>query len=289
MVKNMYKETKFSKKDIENFTKDIELLSYEGDIEEFRQVIYNGYYTQYLISSYGRVVSTRYRGVDGRVRILKLKTSTTKYFTLTLVIKNNKHVMVLVHRMVGEAFIPNPDNKPQINHKDANKKHNHVSNLEWATAKENIDHVYENNLKRILKGEEIKDSKYKEEDIIRVCKYLEENKLSIKEISLKTGVHSAMIIRIKNHKSWKHISSNFNIDNYHDGLSKEEYDKKIENINKVCKMLESNMFTIKQISDMTNIGYGMVIKIWKKECYRDISSNYDLSKYMSKSVKSKYK
>jgi len=48
---------------------------------------------------------------------------------------------LLIHRLVGLHFIPNPQNKPQINHKDANKHNNHVSNLEWVTQSENIRHA----------------------------------------------------------------------------------------------------------------------------------------------------
>lgn len=101
-----------------------------------------GYEGKYQISSYGRVKSLKgYHGED-RVYILKPHTSTNlsinySYVTLWLNCKSKK---LSVHRLVAEHFIPNPLNKPFINHIDNNPQNNNMSNLEWCTQKENIQH-----------------------------------------------------------------------------------------------------------------------------------------------------
>ena len=55
---------------------------------------------------------------------------------------NGRHFRVSAQRLVASLFIPNPENKPQVNHKDGNKLNNHFSNLEWATCSENVIHAY---------------------------------------------------------------------------------------------------------------------------------------------------
>ena len=127
---------------------------------------------------------------------------------------NNKTYYVLIHRLVALMFIPNPDNKPEVNHKDGIKKNNYVWNLEWMTSRENIRHAYEHNLRKIRRGEEIGDNKFTEKMVHKVCKLLVKNKLTIKQISEKTGVSYNMVRHIKNHKSWKHISSQYDFSNY---------------------------------------------------------------------------
>ena len=95
-----------------------------------------GYEGLYKVSNYGNVKSLNYNHT-GKERLLKPKIET--YYRITL---SNYGVvkLYLIHRLVAEAFIPNPDNLPQVNHKDENKHNNHVYNLEWCTNKYNLNY-----------------------------------------------------------------------------------------------------------------------------------------------------
>lgn len=84
-------------------------------------------------------------------RILRQSDSERGYKVISYCGKQYK-----VHRLVALKYIPNPENKPQVNHIDGNKQNNNVSNLEWCTNKENMEHAYRNKI-RIAK--KLKDSK----------------------------------------------------------------------------------------------------------------------------------
>lgn len=79
------------------------------------------------------------------------------YSTITLS-KDKKSKTYRLCRIVAEAFILNPENKPQVNHIDGNKLNDNILNLEWVTAKENVRHAFENNLNISKKGSEHKSS-----------------------------------------------------------------------------------------------------------------------------------
>lgn len=107
-----------------------------------------GFEGLYKISNKGRV-----RSLHGKGRILK--TAISRFGYERVVLSNiNIRKTFSVHRLVAQAFIPNPDNKPQVNHKnifnlssEENKRCNIVDNLEWCTSKENINHALETKLK----------------------------------------------------------------------------------------------------------------------------------------------
>lgn len=72
--------------------------------------------------------------------VLKPRISKHGYYYVNIY-KNNNRKTVKNHRLVAEAFIPNPENKPEVNHKDGDKLNNKISNLEWVTSSENIYHA----------------------------------------------------------------------------------------------------------------------------------------------------
>lgn len=98
-----------------------------------------GYEGDYEVSDLGNVRNKKTK------KVLKQRMDMYGYLKVTLS-KNNKPKTFLVHRLVATAFIPNPLDKPQVNHKDTDKTNNCVSNLEWSTHKENISHAVNNGL-----------------------------------------------------------------------------------------------------------------------------------------------
>jgi len=91
----------------------------------------------YEISSFGRIKSFK-KNRDGE--ILKLTNKKGHYFSFVLQGKGKERKSARIHRLVAEAFIPNPDNLPEVNHKDGNKQNNMVDNLEWCTSSHNVQH-----------------------------------------------------------------------------------------------------------------------------------------------------
>lgn len=124
--------------------------------EHWKPII--GFEGLYEISDLGRVKSLS-RYVKSKAnskmkipeRILKTGKNSCGY-ALVVLMKNNKRHNKLVHRLVAEAFINNPENYAVVNHIDGNKQNNNVSNLEWCSTSYNMKHAYLTGLNRKIKA-----------------------------------------------------------------------------------------------------------------------------------------
>lgn len=130
--------------------------------EIWRDVV--GYEGLYKVSNLGNVLSIPRRGTHLRKEHLLKQYKTKKGYLNVFLVKKCKSFYTGTHRLVAQAFIPNPKNKQQVNHIDGNKENNCVDNLEWVTNQENMDHSWRIGLRN-------KDKIYKSG---------KDNKLSIK-------------------------------------------------------------------------------------------------------------
>ena len=170
-----------------------------------------GYEGLYQVSNLGRVKSLgRYvksnKGMQYRTEQIKVpserkrKTAIQGYLT-TQLYKNNKGKNCYIHRLVANAFIDNPENKPTVNHINGNKHDNRVVNLEWSTYRENNVHAYKTGLNDANHRRNCKGS-------MPVAQYdLDMNLInvypSIREAERKTGIDCRCIgLGIK--KGWKY-------------------------------------------------------------------------------------
>ena len=105
------------------------------------RIYINGEETRYLIHSHGYVISTSYNGKEGDVRFLKHNHDADGYCIITLNHHGKKYTRK-IHRLVAEAFIPNPNNLPEVNHKNKDRADNRVENLEWCDRISNLYDSY---------------------------------------------------------------------------------------------------------------------------------------------------
>ena len=96
-----------------------------------------GYEGKYQVSNLGRIRTLHYKAGQ-KVKIMALMNNGHGYLFVGLRLPNKPKKHVYVHRLVAKAFIPNPNNYPQVNHKDEDRTNNRVDNLEWCDAKYNL-------------------------------------------------------------------------------------------------------------------------------------------------------
>lgn len=119
--------------------------------------------------------------------------------------QNGKYVLKSIHRLVAEAFLPNENNLPQVNHKNGNKQDNTVSNLEWISAKDNCIHAIKTNLYQTARGESSNRSHLTESDIIKIREIYQSIK-NYCEVARIFKISEATARAIIKRETWRHIA-----------------------------------------------------------------------------------
>lgn len=177
----------------------------------------------YLVSNYGRVrtidhpvwcrVNNSYSIRKGRF-CTPTNNNSKRYWRVGVQI-NNRQKHLAIHRLVAKAFIPNPNNLPQINHIDGDKNNNKVSNLEWCNNGYNQAHAWKNSLKDITKMSEhsslrkltVEQVRFIKEEYSKVDTSIRGNKMNFaRKMQIKFNLKSvSTILWIVNGGTNKHI------------------------------------------------------------------------------------
>ena len=168
-----------------------------------------GYEGLYQISNIGRVksldriVKSRYDSTSlFKERLLTPQRDTRGYKHVSLR-KEGKSKHKRVHRLIALAFIPNPENKPEVNHIDGNKMNNGIDNLEWSTHSENIQHAYQTGLNKGPQGAKNSHAKLTEKQVYAIRDL--KGKITPKEIGVIFKVTRCAIYDIHSGRSWGHL------------------------------------------------------------------------------------
>lgn len=154
---------------------------------------------KYYISNYGRVKTlTRANNIEKIIKSRIIRS--TGYLTTSLVL-NSGRKWVFIHRLIADHFIPNPNKLPQVNHKNGIKTDNRIENLEWVTAKENINHAHSIGIMRGRPGECNPNTKLTD---IQAMEVFLSQEIPI-NIAIKYNISRSIVYAIKSKRSWRHI------------------------------------------------------------------------------------
>lgn len=169
-----------------------------------------GYEGRYAVTRDGRIWShpKQWIGSTGGLRShngfwMKAKKERNGYYTVSLLDRNVQSKTYSIHRLVARIYIPNPDDLPQVNHKNCNKADNRVENLEWMTSRENIAHAIENNLRHGALGEKNGMSKLTLIQVINIHHCF--GSISTYKLAKRYGVAHSTIHRIWRGKCWNDV------------------------------------------------------------------------------------
>lgn len=184
------------------------MVKYSTETEVWKDVV--GFEKYYSVSDSGYVYSKR------KKTIMKSGGSSTGYPKIDLYDDDGNRYPVQIHRLVAEHFIPNPHDKPQVNHIDGSRDNNKVTNLEWVTSSENMIHARDigrlvisaerrAKVSEFFKGENHPRSKLSEEDVRNIWKLKKQGIYTQRKIAEFFKVSESTISMILRKQNWKHL------------------------------------------------------------------------------------
>ena len=162
----------------------------------------------YAVNKAGTIINTDFRNIlathiDHKGYVITNISYTNEY--------GNEMKKDRVHRVVAKTFIPNPENKPQVNHIDGNKQNNHVDNLEWVTNTENMSHAIKTGLRENaiakISGENSVFAKLTNAEANAIRNEYASGNISSLKLGKKYGLSKPCILRIIHNKSYCDRSS----------------------------------------------------------------------------------
>lgn len=238
-------------------------------------------FSDYCIDNNGNIYSLKVN------RLLSGWVSREGYRTYALTDDNGDvHQNVRVHRLIAEVFIPNPENKPQVNHINGIKTDNRVNNLEWVTCSENTQHANDMGLriptyvwdKNVLPKQEeiihdwtdrVSTVNMTEEDVHKACSLLEEG-YRVCDVSRMTGYDRRYVQKLRDSSldKWRHITISYDFSKIRRKIKTSP-----ETIIKICEMLQEGTGVL-EISRALNVDRKLVGNIKNRKFHRNISSSF---------------
>lgn len=158
--------------------------------------------SRYFISTFGRLITVAWKGTD-QTRVMKPALDANGYLR-TMIIQNGRTRTVKMHRLVAQAYLPNPLNSPEVNHKSMTKDDNRVENLEWATGKQNVQHAFKTS-GRTMQGTKAPNAKLTEAQVLEIRAKYVPRLYSATRLAKEYSVSQPTVKAILQRRHWKHI------------------------------------------------------------------------------------
>lgn len=159
-------------------------------------------YEKYFISSYGRVKSFNQNKKGKLLKPTLGQPPDADYYSVKLYNSLKVCKTIKVHRLVAQAFIPNPNNLPEVNHIDNDRTNNYFKNLEWVTRKGNCEHAARQKRYNVGRGEKNQFSVLTDKKV-RAIRSIKNSTLL--EIATQFGISQSTVHQVRSFKTWKHI------------------------------------------------------------------------------------